>query len=95
MYTTLLYIKLLKRQVQGIDIRQRHIVDISSVILTQFDGQLSFFGTVMESADFCFIATQFVAVNSFIFVWMVQSLNCSVAFVTFQALRTLVPRHAF
>jgi len=50
---------------------------------------------MMKSADLSLVASQFIAIDSLVLVGMVQSLNCSVAFGTFQSQGTLIPTYSF
>jgi hypothetical protein len=55
---------------------------------------LSFLETVVEGAYFSLVASEFVAIDSLVFVWVVEPLNCGVAFGALQSVGTLVPAEA-
>lgn len=62
-----------------------------SVIFAKFISQVFFFCGMEKRAYFWFITTKFVTADSFVLVWMIKSLNCSVTLVTLETLWTLVP----
>jgi hypothetical protein len=80
---------------QLIDFGHWLVYNSFAVVLAQFDSQVLFFDWVEEGTYLWLVASQFVAADAFVFVWVVKSLDGGVAFSTLQSFGTLVPADSF
>ena len=62
-----------------------------TVSFAQFYCLVSFPHVVVKGTYIELVASMFVAHDSLVLVWMIESFNCGVTLITFQTFRTLVP----
>lgn len=67
------------------------ILHLFSVVFAYFLSVISFLLWVEESTNFALVAARAIAVNPFILIRMVQTLDCGVALVAKKTLRALLP----
>ena len=78
-----------------IDVWYWLIVDSFSVVFAKFDCEVFLFYGVKESANFRFVATQFVARYPFVLIRVIKTLDSRMTFIALQTFWTLVPTNAF
>ena len=67
------------------------ILHLFSVIFAYFLSVVAFLLRMEECADFTLVAPGAVAVDPFVLIWVIESLNSCVTFVAKQALWALLP----
>ena len=74
-----------------VDVRQSLVHFRFTVSFAQLYCLVSFPHVVVKGTYIKLVASMFVAHDSLVLVWMIESLNCGMTLITFQTFRTLVP----